>query len=69
MVQAWKTRRARAAIPVALVATGADILPESNGHPTVEHRLVLRVQGTELTLNVGEARQLREALTEALPTP
>jgi hypothetical protein len=67
MRQAWITRRGRAALATAHMTPLPP--PASNGHPSVEHRLVLRVQGTEITLNVGEARQLREALTEALPTP
>jgi hypothetical protein len=41
--------------------------PPSKNGMLVEQQIVLRLKGQETTLNLGEARQLREALLAAFP--
>lgn len=50
---------------------GPEVLPPPatvNGH-CVEHRIILRVNGSEENMTLDEARRVRDALIEALPTP
>jgi hypothetical protein len=65
MKRAWKTRRLRQAkanhVP--------PLEPASNGATSVEHRIILHAAGSDLLLSVEEARSLRDALSQALPTP
>jgi hypothetical protein len=65
MKRAWKTRRRRVA--EANHVTPAE--PASNAATSVDHRIILHAAGSDLLRSVEEARHLRDALSQALPTP
>jgi len=69
MKRAWKTRRLRKAKAQRVLDDGAIALEASNGTTSVDVRIVLRAAGSDLLLSVEEARHLRDALSQALPTP
>jgi len=67
MKRAWRTRRLRKAKANRVDQTPVE--PVSNGATSVEHRIILHAAGGDLLLSVEEARHLRDALSQALPTP
>jgi hypothetical protein len=68
MSAAQHARHARSAVNVILDDALAQSQPALTNGLHVEHQIVVQLGGTEHVLTVGEARQLREMLTEAVPT-
>jgi hypothetical protein len=64
----WKAWRAAQQAPDAVAVEPIPAVT-SNGHPRVDQRIVVLVADYEIPLTVEDARHLRDALSQALPTP
>jgi hypothetical protein len=70
--KAWRAAQADAAAMETLTVqnVGLHDAQPSNGHgASVEHRIIVHLSGAEHPLSVADARLLRDALSQALPTP